>query len=215
MERPFIVHVDPHLVVVDKPAALPSVPGRTPELQDCAAARVQALYADALVVHRLDMATSGLLLFARGLQAQRVLNRAFEERQVEKAYVAVVRGRPSQVRGSIDLPLIADWPRRPRQIVDHERGKASLTHWELLEPQGLQDPKAQDCARLHLRPVTGRSHQLRVHLAAIGHPILGDDLYADEDTRARSDRLLLHATDVVFAHPESRQPVRFHSDAPF
>ena len=215
MERPFIVHVDPHLVVVDKPAGLPSVPGRTPELQDCAAARVQALYADALVVHRLDMATSGLLLFARGLPAQRVLNRAFEERQVEKTYVAVVRGRPSQPRGSIDLPLIADWPRRPRQIVDPLRGKPSLTHWELLEPQGLQGSQAQDCARVHLRPVTGRSHQLRVHLAAIGHPILGDDLYADEDTCARSSRLLLHATAVQFAHPESLQPVSFHSAAPF
>jgi len=125
MERPFIVHLDPHLLVVDKPAGLPSVPGRTPELQDCAASRVQALYGDALVVHRLDMATSGLLLFARGLQAQRVLNRAFEQRRVEKAYVAVVRGRPPQARGSIALPLIADWPRRPRQMVDLEPVRTS------------------------------------------------------------------------------------------
>jgi tRNA pseudouridine32 synthase / 23S rRNA pseudouridine746 synthase len=212
MERPFIVHLDPHLLVVDKPAGLPSVPGRTPVLQDCAASRVQALYGDALVVHRLDMATSGLLLFARGLQAQRVLNRAFEERRVEKAYVAVVRGRPPQARGSIALPLIADWPRRPRQIVDHQRGKPSLTHWELLEPQGLQ---GQDCTRVQLRPVTGRSHQLRVHLAAIGHPILGDDLYADEDTHARSSRLLLHATALAFPHPDTGQTMNFHSAAPF
>jgi tRNA pseudouridine32 synthase/23S rRNA pseudouridine746 synthase len=215
MERPFIVHVDPHLLVVDKPAGLPSVPGRTPALQECAASRVQALYDDALVVHRLDMATSGLLLFARGLQAQRVLNRAFEERQVEKAYVAVVRGRPPQARGSIALPLIADWPRRPRQIVDHQRGKPSLTHWELLEPQGLQGLQGQDCTRVQLRPVTGRSHQLRVHLAAIGHPILGDDLYADEDTCARSSRLLLHATALAFPHPDTGQPMNFHSAAPF
>ena len=215
MERPFILHVDPHLVVVDKPAALPSVPGRTPELQDCAASRVQALYGDALVVHRLDMATSGLLLFARGLQAQRVLNRAFEERRVDKAYVAVVRGRPPQAQGSIALPLIADWPRRPRQMVDFERGKPSLTHWELLEPQELEGSQGQDCSRVHLRPVTGRSHQLRVHLAAIGHPILGDDLYADEDTCARSSRLLLHATALAVPHPDTGQTMNFRSAAPF
>lgn len=212
MERPLIVHLDPHLLVADKPAGLPSVPGRTPELQDCTASRVQALHADALVVHRLDMATSGLLLFARGQQAQRVLNRAFERRQIEKTYVAVVRGRPPQARGSIDLPLIADWPRRPRQMVDHQRGKPSLTHWELVEPQGLQ---GQDCTRVQLRPVTGRSHQLRVHLAAIGHPILGDDLYADEDTCARSSRLLLHATALTFPHPGTGETVNFHSAAPF
>lgn len=215
MERPFIVHVDPHLLVVDKPAGLPSVPGRTPELQDCAASRVQALHDDALVVHRLDMATSGLLLFARGLQAQRALNRAFEKRQVEKSYVAVVRGRPPQAQGSIALPLIADWPRRPRQMVDLERGKPSLTHWELLEPQGLEGSQDQDCSRMHLRPVTGRSHQLRVHLSAIGHPILGDDLYADDDTRARSSRLLLHATALAFPHPATGQTMSFHSAAPF
>jgi tRNA pseudouridine32 synthase/23S rRNA pseudouridine746 synthase len=215
MERPFIVHVDAHLVVVDKPAGLPSVPGRTPELQDCAATRVQALHADALVVHRLDMATSGLLLFARGLPAQRLLNRAFETRQVEKAYVAVVRGRPQAARGSIALPLLADWPRRPRQMVDQERGKPSLTHWELLDAQGLEEAQRQDCTRLRLQPVTGRSHQLRVHLAAIGHPILGDDLYADEDTCARSGRLLLHATALAFPHPDTGQTMNFSSAAPF
>lgn len=209
MERPFIVHVDPHLVVVDKPAGLPSVPGRTPELQDCAASRVQAAYPDALVVHRLDMATSGLLLFARGLQAQRILNRAFEERQVEKVYVAVVHGRPPQSQGSIALPLIADWPRRPRQIVDHTRGKPSLTHWEIQEPQW------SDCTRVRLRPVTGRSHQLRVHMAAIGHPILGDDLYADEETRDRASRLLLHAASLALIHPNGQQAVSFSSEASF
>lgn len=209
MERPFIVHVDPHLVVVDKPAGLPSVPGRAPELHDCAASRVQALYSDALVVHRLDMATSGLLMFARGLEAQRFLNRAFEDRQVEKAYLAVVRGRPPQSQGSVALPLIVDWPRRPRQIVDHQRGKPSLTHWEVVAPQG------PDCTRVRLRPVTGRSHQLRVHMAAIGHPILGDDLYADEDTRDCSGRLLLHAMALAFPHPNSRQLVSFYNAAAF
>ncbi|MFM8770163.1 MAG: RluA family pseudouridine synthase [Rubrivivax sp.] len=218
MERPFFVHVDPHLVVVDKPAGLPSVPGRTPELQDCAATRVQAVYEDALVVHRLDMATSGLLMFARGLQAQRFLHRAFESRQVEKVYEAMVKGSLSPMKGSIDLPLIVDWPRRPRQIVDHDRGKPSLTHWEVLEPTrppGPLEAQGLDCTRVQLRPVTGRSHQLRVHLAALGHPMLGDDLYADEHTRGRSDRLLLHATGLAVPHPQSQQTLRLHSTVPF
>jgi len=209
MARPFILHVDPHLVVVDKPAGLPSVPGRTPELQDCAATRVQAMFSDALVVHRLDMATSGLLLFARGLPAQRRLNRAFELRQVHKTYRAVVHGRPSQESGSIDLPLIADWPRRPRQMVDPAQGKPALTHWRRLEPWS-----AQACL-IELQPVTGRSHQLRVHLAAIGHPILGDDLYAHEEALKMSDRLLLHAAEVRIVHPDSDQLLSFHSAPAF
>jgi len=209
VERPFILHVDAHLVVVDKPADLPSVPGRAVALHDCAASRVQALFEDALVVHRLDMATSGLLLFARGLPAQRALNRAFEERQVAKTYVAVVHGKPPQAQGSIALPLIADWPRRPRQIVDHLRGKPALTHWERLEPPGPLGTRVQ------LRPVTGRSHQLRVHMAALGHPILGDDLYAHDEARELASRLLLHATHIAFQHPEDQRPVSFSSTPPF
>jgi tRNA pseudouridine32 synthase/23S rRNA pseudouridine746 synthase len=209
MERPFIVHVDPHLVVVDKPAGLPSVPGRTPELQDCAASRVQALFGDALVVHRLDMATSGLLMFARGLPAQRALGWAFEQRQVHKTYRAVVHGVPLQDEGSIDLPLIADWPRRPRQIVDLQQGKVALTHW-----QRLPLP-ADGATHVELRPVTGRSHQLRVHMAAIGHPILGDDLYAHEQALAMAPRLMLHATQVEVLHPHTQEALSFHSPAPF
>ena len=209
MERPFIVHVDPHLLVVDKPAGLPSVPGRAPELHDCAASRVQALYGDALVVHRLDMATSGLLLFARGLAAQRALNRAFEQRQVHKTYRAVVHGAPHQDHGSIDLPLIADWPRRPRQIVDLQQGKPALTHWRRLQV------KADGASHMELCPVTGRSHQLRVHMAAIGHPILGDDLYAHEEACAMAPRLLLHACQLTVQHAHTQEPVSFHSAAPF
>lgn len=209
VERPFILHADPHLVVVDKPAGLPSVPGRTPALQDCAASRVQAQIGDALTVHRLDMATSGLLLMARGPDMQRALGRLFEQRQVDKRYEAVVAGRPATDEGRIDLPLIADWPRRPRQMVDHQRGKASLTHWRVL---------AEDAAgttRLELQPHTGRSHQLRVHLSAIGHPLLGDDLYAPPAVCQASARLLLHATRLAFEHPALGQTVSFHSPAPF
>ena len=209
MERPFILHVDPHLLVLDKPAGLPSVPGRPLALQDCAASRAQALYDDALTVHRLDMATSGLLLLARGPDMQRALGRLFEQRQVDKRYEAVVAGRPATDEGRIDLPLMADWPRRPRQIVDHQQGKASLTHWR------VRKSEADGTTRLELQPHTGRSHQLRVHLCAIGHPILGDDLYAPQAVCLASPRLLLHATRLSFEHPALGKMVSFHSPAPF
>jgi tRNA pseudouridine32 synthase/23S rRNA pseudouridine746 synthase len=172
-----ILHADDRLVVIDKPAGLLSVPGRTEP--DCASARVQALYPDALIVHRLDQATSGLLLFARGLEAQRELSADFAERRVDKLYVAIVAGR-LEGEGLIDLPLGADWPNRPRQQVDLARGKPSQTRWRVL-------------ARVALEPLTGRSHQLRVHLAHIGHAILGDALYAAPDIAAAAPRLLLHA----------------------
>ena len=209
MDRPLVLYIDPHLLVVDKPAGLPSVPGRDPALHDCAASRVQAQFEDALTVHRLDMHTSGLLLFARGLPMQRALNRLFEQRQVDKRYEAVVAGSPSADEGRIDFPLIADWPRRPRQMVDHERGKASLTHWRVLGRE------ASGATRLELQPLTGRSHQLRVHLATIGHPILGDDLYAPDAVCQASTRLLLHATRLAFVHPGLGQAVSFQSPAPF
>ncbi len=202
-----VVHADPAWVVVDKPAGLPSVPGRAPGLQDCAASRAQALYPDALVVHRLDMATSGLLLLARGVDRQRLLSRAFAERRVQKCYEAVVHGALPGDSGQIDLPLAADWPNRPRQQVDHVRGKPSLTHWRVLL-------RAEGRTRVELTPVTGRSHQLRVHLAAIGHPIVGDRLYAD-DTPPASERLLLHATRLALHHPDTGAPARFCSAAPF
>ena len=208
MTAPFIVHADAHWVIVDKPAGLPAVPGRAPELHDCAASRVQALYADARVVHRLDMATSGLLVFARGIDAQRTLSRAFAERRVRKRYVAWIDGLLADDAGSIDLPLIVDWPNRPRQIVDAVRGKPSLTHWRVL---------ARGATRtlVELQPVTGRSHQLRVHLAAIGHAILGDDLYAAPAAAAAAPRLLLHAQALELAHPASGVPARFSSPVPF
>lgn len=204
----FVLHADEAWIVVDKPAGLPAVPGRTADLQDCASARVQAAYPDALVVHRLDMATSGLLLFARGLAAQRTLGAAFERRDVGKRYVAVVAGAPPADVGTIELPLAADWPRRPRQRVDAERGKPALTRWRVIG-------RHAGSARLELTPSTGRTHQLRVHLAAIGHPILGDALYAPPEVHTLAPRLLLHASGLELAHPRTGALCRFESSAPF
>ena len=204
------MYVDEHVLVLDKPAGLLAVPGRGEDKQDCLAARAQRLWPDALVVHRLDMATSGLFLMGRGLHVQRVLSRAFAERQVAKRYEAVVAGRlgaPGE-QGVIDLPLGPDWPNRPQQQVDPEHGRPSTTRWRVLAGD-------EQCTRVELEPVTGRTHQLRVHLLAIGHPILGDALYAPAPVRARSPRLLLHATQLQLAHPASGEPLAFHSSAPF
>ncbi len=203
-----ILHADAQLLVADKPAGLPTVPGRPVELHDCLWQRVRALYADALVVHRLDMATSGLVLFARGIDAQRALSSAFAQRDVDKGYEAIVAGCVASDEGEIDLPLAADWPNRPRQIVDRERGKPSLTRWRVLQREAGR-------TRLALTPLTGRSHQLRVHLAAIGHPILGDTLYASADALAAAPRLLLHASTIAFVHPGQGTPVRFACPVPF
>jgi tRNA pseudouridine32 synthase / 23S rRNA pseudouridine746 synthase len=202
-----LVYADDALVVAVKPAGLLSVPGRGAHLSDCLAARVRARYPDARIVHRLDMATSGLLALARGREAERRLSIAFQRREVTKEYVAVVAGRPDAAAGRIELPLIGDWPNRPRQKVDLELGKPSLTLFRVLraEPGGT--------ARLALTPVTGRTHQLRVHLAAIGHPILGDELYAPP--AARAPRLLLHATRLALPHPTSGELLEFVSAAPF
>lgn len=207
------VHADASLLVLDKPSGLLAVPGRGPDKQDCLAARVQARYPDALVVHRLDMDTSGLMVMARGAAAQRALSRAFAERAVHKRYHAVVAGilqAPPEGWGCIDLPLICDWPNRPRQIVDPILGKPSLTRWRVLGHDA-----AGAWTRVELEPVTGRSHQLRVHLQALGHPILGDALYAPPEVQARADRLLLHACALRLPHPASGQDCEFTSPAPF
>jgi tRNA pseudouridine32 synthase/23S rRNA pseudouridine746 synthase len=205
-----LVHVDAHCLVAVKPAGLLSVPGRGEDKQDCLSARLQALFPDALVVHRLDMATSGLWLMARGLHEQRLLARAFEHRQVHKRYEAVVAGEPAGGAGEIDLPLAADWPNRPRQQVDPVHGKPSLTRWRALGPGPLPGT-----TRLALEPVTGRSHQLRVHLLAIGHPIVGDALYAPPAVAAASPRLLLHASELALAHPDTGAAMHWTSPAPF
>ncbi|MBT9527224.1 MAG: RNA pseudouridine synthase [Rhizobacter sp.] len=208
MAAPELIYLDDTLIVVEKPAGLPSVPGRAEGLQDCMASRVQAIASDALVVHRLDMATSGLLVFARGKAAQRQLSQAFAQREVGKTYVAVVAGQVAQDIGEIDLPLITDWPNRPRQKVDFDTGKPSLTRYRVLS-------RSQHDTRVALEPLTGRSHQLRVHLLALGHPIVGDALYAPPEVLARSTRLLLHAQSLSLAHPASGATLQFDSLAPF
>jgi tRNA pseudouridine32 synthase / 23S rRNA pseudouridine746 synthase len=201
--------VDDALIAIDKPAGMLSVPGRGPDKQDCAATRVQAVYENALVVHRLDQATSGILLFARGIAMQRQLARAFASRDVTKEYVAVVAGHVAQDAGSIDLPLAADWPARPRQKVDAAVGKAALTHYRVLARN------ADGTSRVLLQPITGRTHQLRVHLAAIGHPIAGDALYADSATAGRSARLQLHAQKLALSHPHTGALLSIESPCTF
>lgn len=206
-----VVHQDAHLLVLDKPAGLLCVPGRGEDKQDCLSARAAARWPDALVVHRLDMATSGLVLMARSPAVQRALGDAFAAQQVWKRYEAVVDGvlDESPHWSVIDAPLMADWPRRPLQKVD-PAGKPSVTRWRVLEPLPLRG-----ASRLLLAPRTGRSHQLRVHLASIGHTILGDALYGDEDNQRRAPRLMLHASVLQFRHPVTGEAVRFESPAPF
>ena len=203
-----VLHSDDALVAVDKLAGMLSVPGRGADKQDCASARVAMQWPDALIVHRLDMATSGILVFARGALAQRRLSMAFADREVHKRYEAVVQGLVADDIGEIDLPLIADWPRRPLQKVDVQ-GKPSLTRYRVLS----RDERLQR-TRLALEPVTGRSHQLRVHLQAIGHPIVGDELY-DPARAAQSPRLLLHACELRLPHPVSGELLALRSDVPF
>lgn len=205
-----VLHVDDHLIVIDKPAGLLSVPGRGPDKQDCVAARVAQQWPDALVVHRLDQATSGLLLMARGRAAQRALSSAFEHGGVDKRYIAVVHGQVVGEAGSVELPLGADWPNRPRQHVDVAGGKPALTHW-----RAMARDAASDTTRLVLTPATGRTHQLRVHLLAIGHPIVGDRLYGDPAREPASDRMLLHASELRFEHPGSGAAMDLAADVPF
>lgn len=203
-----LVYVDEHLLVLAKPAGLLAVPGRGADKQDCLSERARRLWPDALVVHRLDMATSGLLVMARGVEMQRALSRVFAEREVEKRYVAVVTGRVDGDRGTIDLPIAADWPNRPLRRIDAQAGHPSTTHWQVLA-------RGDDSTRLELQPVTGRTHQLRVHLQATGHPILGDALYAPAPVQERASRLLLHASALRFVHPASGEAVAFESAPPF
>jgi tRNA pseudouridine32 synthase/23S rRNA pseudouridine746 synthase len=201
-----LIFHDDSLLVAVKPAGLLAVPGRGADKQDCLSARVQAEFPDALVVHRLDMATSGLMVFGRGAEMQRKLSRLFHDRKVAKRYVALVAGKLVPTSGEISLPVGADWPNRPAQKVDHAEGKHSLTRYRVL----AYDARA-DVTRLELEPVTGRTHQLRVHLAAIGHPIVGDALYGG----LQAERLFLHASRLSFHHPRSGEEMDFISEAPF
>lgn len=202
-----LVYRDGSLLVANKPAGLLAVPGRGPDKQDCLSARIQLQFPDALVVHRLDMATSGLMLFARGAAMQRQLSERFRERGVEKRYLAVVAGKVESETGDVNLPIAADWPNRPLRKIDAGLGKPSLTRYRVLAQDAVTNT-----SRVELEPVTGRTHQLRVHMAAIGHPILGDALYGDA---ASAPRLLLHARMLSLAHPLSDEPLTLVGETPF
>jgi tRNA pseudouridine32 synthase/23S rRNA pseudouridine746 synthase len=205
------IYEDEHLLVFEKPSGLLSVPGRGPEKQDCLSKRVQDTYTDALVVHRLDQDTSGLIVMARGIEAQRRISRLFETRQVSKRYMAVVAGNPLLTQAqvptnedgwrAIEGNILLDWERRPIHII-HPDGKPSLSLWRMLQ--------AGDTASLiELEPFTGRTHQLRVHMQSLGHPMLGDSLYAPPDILALTPRLMLHAQDIGFPHPFTEAPLLF------
>ncbi len=201
------IYQDEHMLVLNKPSGLLSVPGRGPDKQDCLSKRVQALFEDALVVHRLDQDTSGLLIMARGIEAQRRISKAFETRQVSKRYRAVVAGQPTpdatheQGWSLIEGAILLDWPNRPLHII-HPEGKPSQSRWRLVEASA-------EASLIELEPITGRTHQLRVHMQSIGHPMLGDSLYAPPDIRAMTPRLMLHAQSIALAHPFTGEPLAF------
>ncbi|WP_022952472.1 RluA family pseudouridine synthase [Leucothrix mucor] len=205
-----VLYLDDDLLLVEKPAGLLSVPGRGDDKQDSLISRVQLTFPDALIVHRLDMATSGIMVIARNKEAHRQLSRLFSERNIEKTYCAVVEGIIDADSGRIDFPIMADWPNRPKQMVAPLMGKPSITYFKVLS----RDLNS-GITRVELKPETGRTHQLRVHLEFIGHAILGDRLYASPETQQRSERLLLHANELSFEHPITHQTLRYSSSIPF
>lgn len=202
-----ILHEDAEVLLVDKPAGLLSVPGKGPHLADCLLTRIQSVFPDALLVHRLDRDTSGVMIFALTKYAQRHLGLQFEKRMTRKTYLARVWGVPSEKSGEIDLPLIVDWPNRPLQMVCHTRGKPAQTEWKMLKNNGVT-------ARIRLHPKTGRSHQLRVHMLSLGHPILGDPFYATGEA-LEYPRMMLHSEELRFKHPQGGKTVKIRSAAPF
>ncbi|HKK97229.1 MAG TPA: RluA family pseudouridine synthase [Marivita sp.] len=202
-----ILHEDHEILAVNKPAGLLSVPGKGPELADCLIARLEAAYPQVLLVHRLDRDTSGVMIFALTPHAQRHLGLQFEKRQTKKRYVARVAGRLEPKTGTVDLPLIVDWPNRPLQKVDHDAGKPAVTDWRVLKSNDSE-------SKVQLFPQTGRSHQLRVHMLALGHPILGDPLYAPE-TADQYSRMMLHAEELRIRHPDGGIGTKFRVKAPF
>lgn len=205
-----LVYTDSELLVIDKPYDLLTVPGRGIENQDCLINRVISEQPNARIVHRLDYATSGLVIIPLSYEAQKSISRQFELRSTDKQYVAVVHGIIKDDSGIIDLPLICDWPNRPKQMVDHENGKPAQTKFRVLARN-----TSQNSTRVELKPITGRSHQLRVHMLALGHPILGDRFYATGDALDASKRLLLHAQSISFDHPESAERLHIEASPPF
>lgn len=202
-----VIHADHEVLLVNKPHGLLSVPGKGEHLADCLLTRIQAAFPEALLVHRLDRDTSGIMVFALTPHAQRHLGLQFEKRQVKKTYVARVWGRIAEKTGTVDLPLIVDWPNRPRQMVDHDNGRPAVTDWRVMRATETE-------TRVRLYPRTGRSHQLRVHMREIGHPILGDPFYAEGAARD-FPRLMLHSESIRFRHPDGGVGMTFSVKAPF
>ena len=208
-----ILYQDNDLVILNKNSGLLTVPGRLPEHQDCLQNRVQRVLPTATVVHRLDMVTSGLLIMALNKPAHVEISRQFEKREISKQYIARVYGEVAQPTGEVNLPLICDWPNRPKQKVCHEHGKKSLTQYRVLSYGN--NTTLNNSTLVELTPVTGRSHQLRVHMLSLGHPILGDKLYAHSEALKGSERLHLHAQNISFKHPVSKEQLAFTAPCPF
>lgn len=206
-DAPNVLHADHEILVVDKPSGLLSVPGRGADKADCLIERLRGAFPTVLLVHRLDLDTSGVMVFALTPHAQRHLSRQFEERRTRKVYLARLAGRLQPATGRVDLPLIVDWPNRPRQKVDHAEGRPAVTDWRVIRASDSE-------TRVRLFPLTGRSHQLRVHMASTGHPILGDPLYAIGEA-ADHPRLMLHAESLRFQHPDGGERLSFGVPAPF
>ncbi len=202
-----ILHDDHEIIVVNKPSGLLSVPGRGPHLADCLITRVQAVFPMALLVHRLDRDTSGVMVFAATPHAQRHLGLQFEKRHIKKTYLARVQGQVAEDSGTVNLPLIVDWPNRPKQMVCHETGKQAVTDWKVVK-------RSDGETRVRLSPQTGRSHQLRVHMLALGHPILGDPFYAPQ-TVVDHPRLMLHSQQLRLKHPDGGRTHQFTAPVPF
>ena len=204
---PKILYLDDDLLVAEKPSGLLTVPGRGEDKADCLIARLRAQHPQVLLVHRLDLDTSGVIVFALTPQAQAHLGKQFEERRTQKRYIALIAGHPDEKKGRVDLPLCVDWPNRPRQKVDPVEGRPAQTDWRVLKGEG-------DNSRVALKPITGRSHQLRVHMLAMGHPILGDPLYAEGAARDYP-RLMLHAEELRLRQPMTGEALTFRSPVPF
>lgn len=205
-----VLFKDEFLLIINKPSGLLSVPGRGDDKQDCLISRVQIEYPDAVIVHRLDMSTSGLMVIAREKEMESYLSILFQKRKVKKKYIAVVDGKLNPDCGEIDLPIITDWPNRPKQKVDFESGKSSQTKYSVLSYD-----KETDTTRVELIPLTGRTHQLRIHMQSLKHAILGDELYANQSAIEKSSRLLLHANYLSFQHPITDEIIEYDSKPDF
>jgi len=219
-----IIHQDEDLLVLSKPSGLLSVPGKAPEHADCLETRAKEKFPESLLVHRLDMDTSGVFVMAMNKKAQANLGKQFERRKIDKTYIAQIWGVPDHNEGCIDLPLRCDWENRPLQMVCYDYGRPAQTDWQVIthEPlSSLRGGRGADaaihtqCSRVQLKPLTGRSHQLRVHMAALGHPILGDRFYAPKEARDGLDRLYLHAHSLTLHHPKDGARLTFTDPCPF